>query len=146
MLGPASDIYSLGATLYVLLTGRAPCTDPNMMMLLAAVQMGEYPRPSQVKPGVAPALEAICQKAMALQPGERYESAAALAGDVVYWLADEPVGAWREPWGVQARRWEIGLTPVFKPKTELIPISLSERITRATGAMFNDLEFSQSFA
>jgi len=75
LLGPASDIYSLGATLYVLLTGRAPCTDPNMMMLLAAVQMGEYPRPSQVKPGVAPALEAICRKAMALQPEERYESA-----------------------------------------------------------------------
>ena len=105
LVGPASDIYSLGATLYVLLTGRAPFTDPNMMLLLAAVQMGEYPRPSQVKPGVAPALEAICRKAMALQPGERYESAAALAGDVEYWLADEPVSAWREPWGVRARRW-----------------------------------------
>jgi len=77
LIGPASDIYSLGATLYVLLTGRAPFTDPNIALLLAAVQMGEYPRPSQVKPGVAPALEAVCRKAMALQPGERYESAAA---------------------------------------------------------------------
>ena len=102
-VGPASDIYSLGATLYVLLTGRAPFTDPNIALLLAAVQMGEYPRPSQVKPGVAPALEAICRKAMALQPGDRYESAAALAGDVEHWLADEPVSAWREPWGVRAR-------------------------------------------
>ncbi len=105
LVGPASDIYSLGATLYVLLTGRAPFTDPNMMMMLAAVQMGEYPRPSQVKPGVPPALEAICQKAMALQPGERYGSAAALAGDMEHWLADEPVSAWREPWGVRARCW-----------------------------------------
>ncbi len=104
-VGPASDIYSLGATLYVLLTGRAPFTDPNIALLLAAVQMGEYPRPSQVKPGVAPALEAICRKAMALQPGDRYESAAALAGDVEHWLADEPVSAWREPWGVRLARW-----------------------------------------
>jgi eukaryotic-like serine/threonine-protein kinase len=104
-LGPASDVYSLGATLYVLLAGRAPFTDPNMLLLLAAVQLGEYPRPSQVKPGIAPALEAICRKAMALQPGERYESAAALAGDVEHWLADEPVSAWLEPWGVRARRW-----------------------------------------
>ena len=42
---------------------------------------------------------------MALEPGDRYRSAPALADDIERWLADEPVSAWREPWSVRARRW-----------------------------------------
>ncbi len=50
-------------------------------------------------------LEAICLKAMALEPEDRYAIARALADDLERWLADEPVSAWREPLSVRARRW-----------------------------------------
>jgi tetratricopeptide (TPR) repeat protein len=51
------------------------------------------------------ALEAICLKAMALRPEDRYASARALADDIEHWLADEPVSAHAEPWTAKARRW-----------------------------------------
>ena len=105
VLGPASDVYGLGATLYCLLTGRAPFTGRSAGEVLASVQKGDFPPPQQVEPGAPPALQAICIKAMALRPEDRYPSAQALAQDIERWLADEPVTAWREPWRVRAGRW-----------------------------------------
>jgi serine/threonine-protein kinase len=104
-LGPASDVYGLGATLYALLTGRPPFADADIGTVLRQVQAGDFPRPRQVKPDVPPPLEAVCLKAMALRPEDRYPSPRALAHDVERWLADEPVSAWREPWSVRCRRW-----------------------------------------
>ncbi len=106
-LGPRSDISSLGATLYCLLTGRAPLddSDGDTEERLRRVRAGEIVPPRQVKREVPPALEAVCQKAMARLPEDRYDSAKALAEDVEHWLADEPVAAWREPWTIRARRW-----------------------------------------
>ncbi len=104
-LGPASDVYSLGATLYALLTGRQPFTDRETGEVLRRVQRGDFPRPREVAPGVPPALEAVCLKAMALRPADRYGSAQGLAGDVERWLADEPVGAYREPAPARLARW-----------------------------------------
>ena len=52
-----------------------------------------------------PALEAVCLKAMALRPEDRYATPAALAEDVEHWLADEPTTAYREPWRVRLGRW-----------------------------------------
>jgi lipopolysaccharide biosynthesis regulator YciM/tRNA A-37 threonylcarbamoyl transferase component Bud32 len=95
-LGPASDVYSLGATLCALLTGRAPAGGPGG---------GGRPRPGQVTKGVPQALEAVCLKAMALRPEDRYASALELAGDVEHWLADEPVSYYREPLPARAGRW-----------------------------------------
>jgi serine/threonine-protein kinase len=105
LLGPASDVYSLGATLYCLLTGQAPFTKADKGAVLQKVQRGEFLPPRQVRGSVPPPLDAICRKAMALPPGERYESPRALADDLEHWMADEPVRAYREPLLARLGRW-----------------------------------------
>ena len=104
-LGPRSDVYSLGATLYCLLTGKPPFEGDDIGEILRAVQEGQFPRPSQHDPALDKALEAVCLKAMATEPEDRYATPQALADDLDRWMADEPVTAWREPSARRARRW-----------------------------------------
>ncbi|MGO9462565.1 MAG: protein kinase domain-containing protein [Isosphaeraceae bacterium] len=103
-LGPRSDVYSLGATLYCLLTGKAPFAG-EVGDVIHAVQRGEFRPPRQRDPSIDPALEAVCLKAMATQPEDRYATPRALADDLDRFMADEPVSAWREPLASRARRW-----------------------------------------
>jgi eukaryotic-like serine/threonine-protein kinase len=111
---PASDIYSLGATLYYVVTGRMPFRGQTVGEVLQQVQAGEVVRPRNVKPGLPEALEAICLKAMALRPADRYATAGEVALDVERYLADEPVAARPETWVERlwrfARRHRGGLT------------------------------------
>ena len=104
-LGPRSDVYSLGATLYCLLTGMPPFEGEDIGAMLRAVQEGQFPRPSQHDPGLDKALEAVCMKATAAAAEDRYPTPRSLADDLERWMADEPVTAWREPWARKARRW-----------------------------------------
>ncbi len=104
-LGPRSDVYSLGATLYCLLTGRPPFEGDDLGAVLRAVGKGDFPPPRNLDPAIDLALEAICLKAMACKPEERYATSRAMADDVERWAADEPVTAWREPIARRARRW-----------------------------------------
>jgi len=103
-VGPASDVYGLGATLYAMLAGRPPLEGVGDEVL-QKVRQGMFPGPRQIRPGVPQALAAICSKAMALLPEHRYLSALELAGDIERWLADRPVSALPEPWSERARRW-----------------------------------------
>jgi serine/threonine-protein kinase len=104
-LGPRSDVYSLGATLYCLLTGRPPIEREDIATVLRAVQRSEFPSPRIIEPTLDRPLEAICLAAMALRPEDRYPRVRELADDVERWLADEPVSAWREPFARRASRW-----------------------------------------
>jgi len=103
-LSPATDIYSLGATLFFLLTKRAPHAGDTVDQLLAQVRIGKIQWRAD-DPAVPLALRAICEKAMALRAGDRYPAALKLAEEVENWLADEPVAAYREPTLAQMRRW-----------------------------------------
>src|SRR5262249_12706324 len=104
-LGQRSDVYSLGATLYCLLLGRPPVEGPDIGELLRRVQRGDFTRPRQLDPAMDPALEAICLKAMATKPDDRYPSCRALSEDIERWMADEPVEAYPEPWKRTLIRW-----------------------------------------
>jgi eukaryotic-like serine/threonine-protein kinase len=102
---PASDVYSLGATLYTLLTGRPPISGDNLGDLLVRIQKQDFQKPRDVDPSIPRPLEAICLKAMARSMSARYRTAAELAAEIEAFLADEPVSAWKEPAAVRAARW-----------------------------------------
>ena len=105
-IGPRSDVYSLGATLFCLLTGRPAFEGEDVGAILQAVQKGNFPAPRQLDPSIERPLEAICLKAMALKPEDRYPAVRSLAEDVEHWAADSPVKAFREPLRLRLARWE----------------------------------------
>jgi serine/threonine-protein kinase len=92
-LGPRSDVYSLGATLYCLLTGRPPQEGDDIGEVLGRAQRGEFPPPRRLDPSINKALETVCLKAMATRPEDRYPSPRLLADDIERWMADEQVSA-----------------------------------------------------
>lgn len=104
-LGTASDIYSLGATLYHLLTGRPPFQGSDAASVIAAVQEGKVRAPRLTNRRVAKPLQAICLKAMATVPADRYSSARSLAEDLERWLADESISAQPDSGFQKLQRW-----------------------------------------
>jgi tetratricopeptide (TPR) repeat protein len=103
-LGPATDIYSLGATLHHLLTGQPPFTHADRNVMLECVRSGLHRPPRESDRRIPWALDAIARKAMALDPVQRYRTARELADDIDRWLAGEPIRACPEPVGRKVAR------------------------------------------
>ncbi|MBI3724363.1 tetratricopeptide repeat protein [bacterium] len=88
-----SDVYSLGATLYHVLTGKTPFEGDTEYNVLAAVVMREPDPPGLVNPRVAGDLETICLRCLEKEPEKRYQTARELADDIDRYLAGDPIAA-----------------------------------------------------
>ncbi|MDA0283277.1 MAG: protein kinase [Planctomycetota bacterium] len=104
-LTPACDIFSLGATLYKLLVGQAPYVGDSARDTLTRARYGTFESPRAVNSDVPVELDAICLKAMSIDPGSRYITASEMADDIERWLADAPVLAREERLLERCGRW-----------------------------------------
>jgi serine/threonine protein kinase len=105
-LSPSTDVYSLGATLYHMFTGRPPhAVEEDVGVTMAAAGGSYILPPRRLAPWLPRPLESICLKALAAAPTARYISARVMADEVQRWLADEPVFAHREGAVERVFRW-----------------------------------------
>ena len=112
-VGPASDVYALGAILYFLLTGRAPFVGATPLKTMLKVVEDDPPPPRKVRANVPVDLETICLKCLEKSPERRYATARALAEELGRFMSHDPilarpVSAWRkaENW-VRRRPWAL---------------------------------------
>src|SRR5207237_9139540 len=104
-IGPAADVYSLGAILYECLTGRPPFEGSTTVdIVLQVLSMDPIP-PHRLKPDVPRDLEQICLRCLEKDPAQRPASAAELAALLTQYLRGEDVPAARLPASMQAARW-----------------------------------------
>ena len=123
-LGPATDVYGLGAILYELLTGRPPFQTDTPWNTMRLVTTEEPAAPSEIVPHLPRDLQTICLKCLEKDPLRRYVSASALAEDLRRFLENEPITAHREGWIGRGVKW-IRRHPAASSILAILLLSLS---------------------
>ncbi len=133
-LTSAADIYSPGAILFYLLTGRPPFVGPNVLHVIHQAAATPAPRLRSLAPSLDRDLETIVGRCLEPDPNARYESAGALADDLEHWLRHEPIHARRVGVFTRGRKWMRR-----NPTITVLLISLIA-LGAATGVMFWERE------
>ncbi|GHT22904.1 hypothetical protein FACS189419_06110 [Planctomycetales bacterium] len=107
VIGPLSDVFALGTILYYLLAGQTAFSGCSTQEVLNKVRAANPVKPSNIKPNVSFGLEAICFKAMAKEPINRYQGAEEFVADLCRWLDNEPILAVKESVFQRCSRWLV---------------------------------------
>jgi tetratricopeptide (TPR) repeat protein/tRNA A-37 threonylcarbamoyl transferase component Bud32 len=132
-----TDVYLLGGTLYQILTGSPPRRGSSRAEMLELARSVPVAPPRQARRDVPRPLEAICLKAMARRPQDRYATPMALADDVQRYLAAEAVSAYRESWLRRTWRWSRRHRKMLTRLAAALAVSVA---AYATVALVRDAE------
>ena len=135
-VGIPSDVFSLGATLYTILVGKPPYVSDSAIENIKNAKLAKFKNPRSSHPEVAKPLEAICIKAMARKPEDRYTSAASIADDIENYLADQPISASPEPVYDRIRRW------IRKNRTAVTALAAAVAVALLLMAIGNTILFN----
>jgi predicted Ser/Thr protein kinase len=111
-IGPASDVYALGATLYSMLSGRPPFEGSSPIRVLAQILSANPPTFSDLGLAVDPDLETVVMRCLEKAPGDRYASAADLADDLERVLRGDEIFTRPRGGAERARRWLRARAPI----------------------------------
>ena len=133
-LTSAADVYSLGAILFYLLTGRPPFVGSNVLHVIHQAAATPAPRLRSLVPSLDRDLETIVGRCLESDPKARYQSAGALADDLEHWLRHEPIRARRTGVFTRGGKW------VRRNPTSTVLVASLVALGAAVGVMFWERE------